>query len=178
MKKVISIIAIALVVLILGSGMSIWATRCKILDYQEDINATYTANQVAFDTKWKKFKELAQVSKLQEQQFKDVYTDLITGRNQDKNLLMKMVQEDNPQLDTSVYTKIQEAIITDESDFKNDQKDIVSKVATYNQYINRHPVVVSLITAKKMDPNKFVVTSNTTQNAFETGKSDEVNILE
>ena len=89
-----------------------------------------------------------------------------------------MIQEDNPRLETSVYIKLQDAISTNERSFNNDQKAIADKINIYNTYIRTHFIVATLLGKERMDSKKFIVTSETTQQAFSSGKADEVNILE
>ena len=106
MKKVgivLLSVVLGLVVLTGVIGSTIWSHRNQIVTLEESRDAQTISNKNSYDTMWKKFKEMTQVTELQAEQFKDVYTDLIQGRNKDTNLLFKVVQEDNPQLDKEVY---------------------------------------------------------------------------
>ena len=85
------------ILLIVGiPAMSLWSHRNVAISLEEQIEAQETANKSDYDTMWKKFKEETQVTELQAEQMKDVYNDLIQGRNQDTDLLFKVVKEDNP----------------------------------------------------------------------------------
>ena len=89
-----------------------------------------------------------------------------------------MLQQDNPKLDTKVYEKLQNAIIDGEEEFFNQQTDITDKINDYNTYLVMHPIVANIFHEEKLDANKFVVTSVETEEAFETGKADEINLLD
>lgn len=180
MKKVfLGIGLFVAIILLIGiiSGATIWSHRNTAVSLEERIDAQYTVNKSNYDNMWKRFKEMTQVTELQAKQVKDVYEDLISGRYNDADLLFKMVKEDNPKLDTSVYTQLQREISAGRQQFDNNQKQITDIVREYNTYVRKHIVMAYLTKRIPMDINKFVVTSEKTEETFKNKKDDEVNLL-
>lgn len=179
MSKGLKIVAGVLGSLVLVSAISfstIWSQRNTAVTLEEKITAQYSANQSSYDNMWKRFKEITQVTELQTQQFKEVYMGLIQGRYQDSNLLFKMVKEQNPQMDTTVYSQLQREIVAGRLEFNNEQKTMVDVVREYNTLV-RKDVIMAAITGRQVkDPNQYIVTSDKTQDAFKNKKDDVINL--
>ena len=90
MKKGLVVFVSTLLVIILSAsifGMSIWSKRNHMVDLEELVNAQYTTNQSNYDNMWKKIQESAQVSDKQAEHIKEIYTETISGRYNDSELL-------------------------------------------------------------------------------------------
>lgn len=161
--------------LILILLMVAWNQRSHAIKLENGVKAQYTANQSEYDNMWKKFKELTQVTDLQAEQFKSVYTDLISGRYEDSNLLFKSVQEQNPKLDTSVYTQIQREISAGRNTFNNCQKKVLDKVNEYNNYVQTKPLLM-LMGKERLNESDYIVTSARTSDAFNTKQDDQIQL--
>lgn len=159
-------------------GGSIWGQRGEAVKYKNLIEAQHLANQSDYDKMWKTFKEMAQVTDLQAEQVKDIYTDLITGRyDGDENLAVKMITEDNPKIDSSLYNNLMNQIAADRSVFNNNQRKILDIINTYNTFVEHEAIIMaSLLNFEKIDSSKYIVTSEKTEQAFETGKDEEINL--
>lgn len=158
-------------------GMSMLGQRNNAVTLEEMINAQHVANKSNYDAMWKTIKEMTQVTELQAEQFKDVYFGLIEGRYEDENLLFKSIQEQNPELDKSVYTNLQTEISAGRKTFDNNQKKIADMIREYNTYIKKKFIMAAITGRQPLDANKYVVTSDRTDNAFNEGKDEEINIL-
>lgn len=170
-----NIILSVIVVVIITLGLVTWNQRNHAFRLENRVKAQYAANQSEYDNMWKKFKEITQVTDLQAEQFKSVYTDLISGRYEDSNLLFKSVQEQNPQLDTSVYTQLQREISAGRNTFNNSQKQILDIVREYNDYVGTRPLMM-LLGKATLNENDYIVTSAKTQDAFNSKKDDEIKL--
>lgn len=95
-----------------------------------------------------KFKEMTQVTDLQAEQFKDVYVDLISGRYEDSKLLFKAVQEQNPNLNGEVYTKLQNEISAGRTEFDRNQKKITDMIAEYNRLVQHRGILMAMLTGE------------------------------
>lgn len=171
-------LTIVTLILLIGavSIMTIWSHRNTAVALEERINAQYTANKSNYDNMWKSFKEMTQITELQANQFKDVYKGLIEGRYDDPNVLFKMVQEQNPQLDTSVYAQLQRQIAAGRTTFDNNQKTLADIVREYNTYVRKHIVMAAITGKQPKNMDDFIVTSQRTQDAFDTKKDDEIDL--
>lgn len=171
----LSVVAVFLLTIIISAG-TILSHRNTIVALEERVNAQYTTNQSNYDNMWKKFKEMTQVTDIQAEQIKEVYTDLIAGRYDDPNVLFKMVQEQNPQLDTGVYTQLQREISAGRTQFDNNQKQISDIIREYNTYVRVHFITTAIIGAKELDASRFIVTSEQTQKAFQEKQADVIDL--
>lgn len=172
----LAFVAFFVLVLIIG-GSTLWNQRGEIVAMENKIDAQFQTNKSDYDKMWKTFTEMAQVTELQAEQFKDVYTDLIAGRNQDEGLLFKMVTESNPQLGTEVYTNLQRQIAADRATFSNNQKKILDIINQYNTLVEHKAIIIAMITGKKpLDSSKYIITSERTDKAFESGQDGTIDL--
>ena len=64
-----------------------------------------------FDTMWKTIKQEAGVTEEYRKTFEKIYPELIAGRySGDNQSLIKMIQESNPEFNTSLYQKLMQTI--------------------------------------------------------------------
>lgn len=174
--KIVTGVVLSTALIVTASLGTIWSHRNTAVELEERITAQYTANQSNYDSMWKKFKELVQVSDLQADQVKEVYTGLITGRYKDDKVLFKMVKEDNPQIDTGIYAQMQREISAGRNTFDNNQKKVTDIVREYNTYVRKHIIMASMTGRQPKDMSEYIITSDKTSKAFETGKDDEIKL--
>ncbi|MGG3987434.1 hypothetical protein [Bacillus smithii] len=170
-------VIVAFVLILIGTVIMVWNQRGEAVDLETQIQAQYKSNQSNYDAMWKRFTEIAQVTDIQAKQFKDVYTGLITGRYNDTNLLFKMIQEQNPQLNGEVYTKLQNEISAGRIEFDRNQKKILDMIAEYNRLVQHRGLLMAIITQRKpLDSDKYIITSDKTEKAFESGKDGVIDL--
>lgn len=172
----LSVVA-AFFIIVFGLAIMVWNQRGEAVDLETQIKAQLKSNQSNYDNMWKRFTEMTQVTDIQAKQFKNVYTDLISGRNQDTHLLFKMVQEQNPQLNGQVYTKLQNEISSGRTEFDRNQNKILDMIAEYNRLVEHRGLLMAMITGRKpLNSDKYIITSERTEKAFEKGKDDQINL--
>lgn len=159
-----------------GSVTSILIHRNVAVSMEESISAQYTYNKSNYDYMIKTAKETVQVTDMYAEDFERIYKELIEGRNKDTNLLFKVVQESNPQLDTSVYKELQRTIASNRKIFDKNQGMLTDKIREYNTYIKKKFIMSAITNRTPMDAEKFIVTSQSTQDAFNTGMDKEINL--
>lgn len=180
MKKVgITLLTVFLVLIgIIGITLGItWGNRKTMIRLEEKIEAKYLSNQSNYDAMWKSMVETVQVTELQAEQFKDVYMGLIEGRNQDTNLLFKVIHEQNPQLDTSVYSRLQQNIADNRKVFDNNQTALLDIIREYNTYQREHFLTSFIFRCESIDSSKYITTSSQTTDAFKTKQADAIDLL-
>lgn len=176
MKK--SIIGLLIgVTLVAGVGMTTWGNRKTMINLEERVQAKYLSNQSNYDSMWKSMAEAVQITELQAEQFKDVYQDLIKDRNQDANLLFKVIHEQNPQMDTSLYANLQQNISDNRKVFDNNQNALLDIIREYNSYVRVHPITAWLFRCEAIDSSQYITTSSQTSDAFETKQADAIDLL-
>lgn len=182
MKKNKLVIGILVVVgfLLLASvitAATLWGQRGEMVAMENQIDAQYDANKSNYDKMWKTFKEMTQVTELQAEQFKDVYTDLISGRYEDSAPLFSAIQEANPSLGIEVYTTLQRQIAADRAVFDNNQKKILDIINQYNTFVEHEAIIVAMLTNREpMKGSDFIITSERTEKTFESGQDDEIDL--
>jgi len=181
MKKGLTITLILLLVLsgiITIPGMALWNHRNVAVSLEQKIDSQLQANKSEYDSMWKKFQEEAQVTELQATQFKEVYDGLIQGRYSNEGEvvatqnLFKVIKEDNPNMDTSVYSRLQQDIINSRDSFNNSQKKVLDVIREYNTYIEKKPIMKLITGREQKDMSKYIVTSDKTDKAFDSGNDN------
>lgn len=157
-------------------GFTILGQRNVAVGLEESIEAQYIANKSNYDSMVKSAKEMVQVTDMYAEDFERIYKGLIEGRNQDTELLFKVVHESNPNLDSTVYTTLQRELSANRKIFDRNQATIADKIREYNTYIKKKFIMAAITNRKTMDANKFVVTSDSTIEAFENGSAEEINL--
>lgn len=160
------------------SASTLWRHRNVAVDLEEQINAQYNVNQSNYDNMWKRFKEITQISDIQAEKFKYVYQGLIEGRYKDEKLIFKSIQENNPQLDTKLYSDLQREVAASRREFANDQQKEIDVIREYNTYIRKYPIMTYITHREKIDETKYYITSNKTQDAFKNKKDDAIDLRE
>jgi len=180
MKKVLigSLVGVVVLIIIAVASMStIWSHRNTAVSLDEQIKAQHVANKSNYDNMWKSFKEAAQVSDKQAEQFKDVFAEVMKERNGNKdNLLMEAVQEQNPNMSTELYMYLQNMIKAGRTEFDNNQKKIADIIREYNTFIRKCVIMNAIFRFDILDANDYIVTSEKTEKAFETGKDDAIDL--
>lgn len=175
-------IAIAIGVGSIGVGASLLTTRNVAVGLEQSIDAQLVANKSNYDSMVKSAKEMVQVTDKYAEDFEKIYKGLVEGRysgeagQKQLDTLFKVVHESNPNLDPTVYTTLQRELSANRKVFDGKQAMVADKIREYNTYIKKHFIMASITNRETKDANKFIVTSDATQNAFDSGKADEINL--
>ena len=89
------------------------------------------------------------------------------------------LREHNPNFDASMYRQVMQIIEAGRNDFETNQKILIDKKRVYETYLNEFPsgTVAGMLGYPKVDLDKFrIVTSDHTDETFETGKSDPIKV--
>lgn len=63
------------------------------------------------------------------------------------------------------------------TEFDRNQKKITDMIAEYNRLVQHRGILMSLMTGRKpLDTDKYIVTSDNTQKAFDSGKADTIDL--
>lgn len=162
-------------------GINVLSNRSTIITLEESIESQYADNKSNYDSMIKKVKEMVQVTDMYAEDFERIYSGLISGRyegeeSQQLNSLFKVVQESNPTLDSSVYTTLQREISASRTAFANNQTKVLDRIREYNTFIRKKFITSAILNKQEIDPNKYIVTSTATQEAFDSGTADEINL--
>lgn len=145
------------------------------------ITAQYDQNKNNYTKMFNSFKETAQVPDMYIDGLKKVYDSAIQGRygKDGAKAMFTWIQEQNPQVDSKVYTKIQSLIEANRNDFESNQKTLIDKKQIYQVYYKQMPrgFVLGLMGFPKIDMEKYgIVTSSDTEEAFTTKQAGPISL--
>lgn len=184
------VVALALAVIIGSYFVGYLGYRNTAQSFEVDIPAQYTETQNVYDNGWKKVVEIAQIPEMQAQQVKDVYAGVMTGRYgaNGSKALTQVIFEQNPHLDTEVYTKVQRTVESFHDSFQASQTNLIARkqeyakfvtattAAVFYNWIGNYPHIKIGVPPGTQDDFQ-IVTSDKTQNDFKTHKSEPLNLL-
>lgn len=181
-KTVIGVLAVVGVVLFLSGTLilNFFGFQNTANGHEADIKAQYTKNQNVYDNGYKEVLEMAQVPEAYAADLERVYRAAIEGRygENGSQAVMQWITEQNPNLDSSVYKRIQQSIEIFRNEFQQEQTQLVSRWQQYDRFLttntsSRFYNWISGGSYPKIDREEFaIVTSARTDRAFDT-KQDE-----
>lgn len=138
-------------------------------------------SEVVFDNTWKKIQQQASVTSEYKESFRNIYVDMMDARYANdsasgKETLMKWITESNPTFDVSLYKTLMNTIEGSRNEFTMEQKKLID----IDRELKTMKVVFpnSLILANKADLGIKLVTSEKTDEAFSTGREDNVDLFQ
>jgi hypothetical protein len=179
---VIGIILLMVLVGIIGCGAAV-STYNTCVEQEAGIKAQYKQNQNNYDNYFKRVQEMAQIPTKYASDMKEMWDKVMSGRygKNGSKAMWQWIKEQNPQLDSSMYTKVQNEVAAGRVDFETNQKMLLDKKRVYEDtYLNKFPsgFVAKMMGFPKMDLSKMdIVTSEETQKVFETKKSGTIKVF-
>lgn len=165
-----TVIALALTVGIMYIGASNAEVRLR-----QRIEAQQKTCEAYYDKLWKVLQQKAGVTDEYKKGFKEIYTELVSGRYQDQNLLLKFVTESNPQFDPSLYKDLMASIEGERNGFLMEQKRLIDMDREHKTLRTVFPS--SLFVGNRPDVGITVVTSDKTEAVFQAGKEDDIELF-
>ena len=161
-------------VCIFSKGVSVYNTH---IDLKNQIEAKQKANETIFDNTWKKINQTVQVSDKYKDGLKEVLLAYTSGRSKgDSQLLMDWTKEAVPTFDSSIYKQINNVITSSRDDFTKNQEILIDLSRQHQQFIQKFPNNVFCVILGIKEIEIKVVTSSKTEEAFNTGKEDDIKL--
>jgi hypothetical protein len=142
--------------------------RADIADQQRKIEAR-------FDTMWKTIAQSAEIKESYKNDFKEIWTDLIRGRyEKGAGQVMAWIKEQNPQLDSTIYTKLMTLVESERHGFEREQGKLSTLSAAEQKLYTTMPSKWFLTG----EPTKIqIISSEKTKAIVESGKEDDIEIF-
>jgi hypothetical protein len=137
-------------------------------------------SEVVFDNTWKKIAQQANVTTEYKEGFREIYVELMDARYKNdagagQQTLMKWVTEANPEFDASLYKTLMNTIEGSRNEFTMEQKKLIDIDRELKSMKVTFPN--SLVLKNKADLEIKLVTSAKTEDAFQTGQDNEVELF-
>lgn len=164
------------VVFLLVFGMLYVSYYDNSINLQNSIKAHQKVCEVKFDQTWKTIQQQAQVKDEYASEFKDAYTALMKGRYEGGiGKFMGMITESNPNLDSAIYTNLQNTIKSARAEFANEQTMLVAQKQQYDALRQRF-LGSFFLSNKSVHPDIDIqlVTSEKTDSAYKTGQENDI----
>ena len=164
-----SILALALVV-----GLMYLSASNGEIRLRNQVVAQQQACEAYYDKLWKVLQQKAGVTDQYKGAFKDIYTDLISGRYQDQNLLFKFITESNPTFDTALYKDLMASIEAERNGFFMEQRRLIDLDREHKTMRQVFPG--SLFIGDRADVGITVITSKRTETVYSGGQENDIEL--
>jgi hypothetical protein len=135
-------------------------------------------NQSEFDNMWKKITQVVQIPEAKKDAFKEIFVSYAEARTTaGQGRLMSWVQESAPNVNLDAYDNVMNIIVASRDGWTMRQKELVDLAREYNNNLVTQPkgFILGIFGFQKIDPQ--IVTSTRTDEAFKTGKDEEVQLF-
>lgn len=132
--------------------------------------------EAVYDNMWKSIQQIAQVTDKYKESFKEVYVEITDVRyDKDNGMLMKWIQESNPQFDVSQYEKLSNVIEVERRRFLNAQTKIIDIVREHNNMLDVMPSKWFLGDKEYLEYE--VISSTRSKNVMETRLDEDIDVF-
>ena len=167
-----AILSVVIVVMLMFIGVYNFGNSSE-----QRLEAKLKDNKIVLTNYHKKVTEAVQVPAMARDDLVKVVTAAIQGRYGEggSKAVFQMISEQNPAIDPSLYTKIQQIIESGRDRFENNQKEMVDIERTYRTALGSFPkgAILSVLGYPKVDLDKYkIIVDDSTEEAFESGKEE------
>lgn len=180
MKKSL-IVLIAVFGAALMFGLILVFNVVGILDKENKVRQLIVAKQVdnksEMDAMWKTIEQSAQVTQAQKDALNEIFTNYAQARTTGGGGIMKWIQESVPNVDTTTFNNLQNIITSKRDGFARRQKELLDFSREHNTILGN---VYSGFVCRTFGRDALevtIVTSTRTEESFETGKDDNVELF-
>ncbi len=170
-----------LVVTAIICGSYFVSTMNSEVGLRNTISAKMQDNESEFDNMFKKISQVAQVSSKQMESLKSVFNEHATarsGKGGQGGTIMTWIQESVPDVDTQVFTNLQNISTSSRERWTMRQKDLIDFKREHDNLLDKFPsnLVCSMLGKEKIEIQ--IITSTRAKEAMKTGKDDNIEVFE
>lgn len=171
-------VGLLLVIILVVMGISFHNQEVTL---RNTINTKQTDNKNQMDAMWKTIAQTAQVADKDRESLSSIFKEYASARtgSGDSKPIMNWIKEavPNVQVNSDVFKNLMNIIVSQRDGFKFRQTELLDLGREHDNVITKFPglVFASILGRKHID--LVIVTSTRTENAFKTGKDDEVNLF-
>jgi len=176
MKKGMLVGGIAVVCLVLMPLLMYTSYNNSEVRLRNQIAAQQQNNEAVFDNTWKIIQQQAGVATEHRDSFREIYGELMTGRyDNNHGQMMSWIQEHNPQFDSSLFRQLMTSIEAQRTAFTREQTKLIDLKREHDNL--RQTIPSSFFVGSRDEVDITVVTSSRTDQTFETGQDNNVDLF-
>jgi len=174
-KTVISLTGSVAIVLIIAIAIGIMymSYNNKEVRLKNQFNAVQVDNQNQFDNMWKKISQVTQVTKSE----RDSVERIIKGyasEHSTKGAFINAVREMLPNIDSKTWLNLQNIVVSSRDRFTGNQTKLLDIKREHDNLLQTMPS--SWFVGGREQLKAVIVTSDKTEDAFNTGKDNDVKL--
>lgn len=147
----------------------------KEIGLRNQIKAQEKTNEISYDTTWKIISQKCQIKDDYKESFRSIYVDLMKERHYEAGgQFMKWIKEANPKFDVSLFKDLMNTISGERKTFERNQAKLVDLQRQHNDVLTKAPE--RFFVGGRPPIEIRVVTSTKTDEAFKSGKEDDVDL--
>jgi hypothetical protein len=178
-------IAISILIFVLGlvafgavSYVSAYNTGNRL---ENIIKATFEDNQNVLAQYSNRIAEAAQIPAMQRDDLKDVVTAALDARygSEGSEAMFQFIQEQNPNIDSTVYVELQRIIVAGRQDFQNAQTRLIDQKRVYETALGSlwKGAWMGIAGYPNIDLDEYLIVTNArTEEAFGTGQEEAIQL--
>ena len=141
------------------------------------IVAKQADNRNEMDAMWKNIAQTAQVAEKDRQSLMEIFNGYASARQGggESKAIFNWITESCPNVDTKTFQNLQNIIVAQRDTFKFRQKELLDLKREHDNAIDLFPSSIFVGGRGKIDVT--IVTSSRTENAFKSGKDDDVKLF-
>jgi hypothetical protein len=159
-------------------ALSFFNTSTTLITQYE---AKIDANKADFDNTWKTISQVAQVPAKYKEDFQGVYESYMSSRkggNTGDGAMLSFLTEAVPQYDAqALYAKVQVVVESKREAWTMRQKELRDLKRVHDTMLRTFPGLVYNVFVGHEELVAIVITSGRTENTFETGQDDNVELF-
>lgn len=175
--KILVISLITIIVAFVAVFFSWVSYNNSEIEMRNLIEAQVETRNANYDKAWTTIKQQAQLTERYANDFKEVYRGMLEGRygENGSQAVFQWIQEQNPQLDPSLYTTVQTTIEAQRQEFFNEQRKLISYDREHKVLRQQFPG--NLFVGSRPDVEFNIIMAEQTQSTIETGVEKNIEVF-
>jgi hypothetical protein len=167
---------------VIGVGITSYVSAYNSGNRLENvIKATFEDNQNVLAQYSNRIAEAAQVPAMQRDDLTQVVTAALDARygEEGSQAMFQFIQEQNPNIDSTVYVELQRIIVAGRQDFQNSQTRLIDQKRVYETALGSlwTGTWMGIAGYPNIDLDEYVIVTNArTEEAFSTGKEEAIQL--
>lgn len=172
---ILSSVIILVAIIFIGFTMSINYSNREV-KLVNQFNMEMKNREATFDNMFKDISQIAQITEEYKESFKDIYVHITSERyDKDDGVVMKWIQESNPQFDTKLYDRLANTIEVRRQEFLLVQRKLMDIKNQHNNLLDVFPSSLFLSGRQRLDYQ--VISSTHAKKVMETGVDDDIELF-